>query len=262
MTEGAPVGRWFEESFCMDRHHAHCRLAVFILSSIFVSACDAWRPPPPTDVELEKGLVVMYPGSFNTTSEMIGFYYGLRDGGVDQAIEVVQWASFLDHVMDPTGAQIRNDQRAHEEAARLAAYRQAHPDRPVTLLGYSGGAWFAVLTAERMPEGSSLDRVILMNAAIERSYDLSAALSHTMDGVVHFWSPKDQLTIDASANFNLADSTHGKPAASFGFDIRDDRLTQVEWDPAWEQYGYYGSHEGYLFLFDWIARFVAPWVEQ
>jgi pimeloyl-ACP methyl ester carboxylesterase len=164
-------------------------------------------------------------------------------------------------MIDPTGAQVRNDARAREEAARLAAYQQAHLDRPVTLLGYSAGCWFAVLTAERMPEGTALERVILMSAAIEKSYDLTKALNHTKYGIVHFWSPKDQFTRDISAEFNMGDSTKGDPAASFGFDLQDDRLTQIEWDPAWEQYGYYGEHSDYLILPGWIEQFVAPWVQ-
>jgi len=233
---------------------------IIIFTFVAASGCDVWKPPLPTDSELEKGLVVMYPGSFNTTSELFDFYWGIRNSGVGEAIEIVQWASFLDHVMDPTGAQVRNDERARQEAERLAAYQQAHPDQPVTLLGYSAGCWFAVLTAERMPEGTSLDRVILMSASIEKSYDLSMALSHTKDGIVHFWSSKDQFTRDVSAQYNLGDSTQGDPAASFGFDLQDERLTQIEWDPAWEQYGYYGDHADYLLLPGWIEQFVAPWV--
>ncbi|HKQ46510.1 MAG TPA: hypothetical protein VJZ71_00390 [Phycisphaerae bacterium] len=229
---------------------------------VFLSGCDVWRPPTPTEAELDKGLVVMYPGSFNTTIEMLGFYEGLRQGGVDEAIELVQWAAFLDHYYDPTGAQVRNDERARQEAARFAAYKQAHPDRPVTLLGYSGGAWFAILVAERMPEGTQVDRLILMSAAMHRSYDVSAALAGTREEIVLFWSPRDQFTQDRGVEENLADSTHGPPAASFGFDMQDERLMQIEYDPAWEQYGHYGEHADYLPLVGWIGQFVAPWVAK
>lgn len=237
----------------------------FLVLLLFVSChsgCEVWRPLPPTDAELQKGLVVFYPGSFNTISEMVGFYWGFREGGIDQAIEVVQWAPFLDHYYDPEGSLRRVSEKAASEAARIVAYQQAHPGRPVTLLGFSGGCFFSVRLAESLPEGASIDRIILMSAAIEKGYDLSAALARTREGIVNFWSPLDQFTRDRSAEQNLADTTQGDPAASFGFDMQDERLMQIEYDPAWAQYGHYGEHSDYLPLVGWIGQFVAPWVAK
>ncbi len=250
-----------ERSSVAHRMRKRSGIAVILTAwSTLLAGCEAWFPLPPATDEYNRGLVLLYPGSFNTTSEMIGFYYGLKEGGVDQAIEVVKWAAFLDHMIDPEGAQVRIAARAHEEAARIKAYAEAHPGRPITLVGYSGGAWFAVATAERLDPSVSVDRILMMSPAIRRDYDLTAALAKTRLGAVCFWSPLDTFTVTIAATFNLADSTKSEPAATFSFDMDDTRLHEIEYDPAWREYGYYGEHEEYLLLVGWIAEFVAPWV--
>lgn len=225
---------------------------------VLLGACEVWRPPVPLPIEYDKGLVVMYPGSLNTTSEMIGFYFGLRDGGIDQAIEVVQWGAFLDHIVEPGAAQLRNDIRAREEAERLKGYMDMYPGRPVTLIGYSGGCWFATLTAERMPEGYLLDRVIMISPAFDRNYELTTALDRAANGFFSFWSSGDQFTVSVSDSLNLADSTQGEPAATFGFTMQDTRLVQIGYDPAWVQWGHYGEHADIVLQPAWTANVVAP----
>lgn len=231
-----------------------------VLCFLALPGCDLWRPPAPTSEEANKGLVVLYPGSFNTTIEMVGFYEGLKQANKGVGIEVVTWAPFLDHMIDPVGAQIRNDGRATEEANRLAEYKRAHPGSMVTLLGYSGGCWFAVLTAERMPADVSVDRVILMNAPIRKTYDLSAALAHTTGGIVNFWSPGDTFTRDVGGSFNLADSTRDPPAAMYSFDSTPAGLTQISYQPEWAAYGVYGTHTDYVLNTNWIRDVLGPWI--
>lgn len=231
-----------------------------VAMALLLTGCEIWFPLPPAADEAERGLVRMYPGSFNTSSEMIGFYYGLQEDGIDQAVEVVKWASFLDHMIDPVGAQVRIAESAAQEALRLAAYKQAHPGRPVTLLGYSGGCWFATRVAEHMPPEVQVDRIILLSAAFDRSYDMTRALAGTRLEIVNFWSPKDQFTINVRDLFNLADSTRAEPAATFGLDHQDPRLIQITYNPAWAELGHYGEHTDYVLLVGWIAKFVAPWV--
>lgn len=244
----------------ITRHTRRYGAGILLTVILALTGCELWRPPPVTSEELGRGLVVLYPGSFNTTSELIGFYFGLREGGVDHAIEVVQWALSLDHIIDPAGAQVRTHQRAAAEAERIFAYKQAHPGRPVTLLGYSAGCWFATLTAERMPPNCPVDRVIMMSPAFDKKYDLTAALANTRLGIVSFWSAKDLFTLDIRDTFNLADSTRFDPAATFSFDMDDPALVQVAYDPAWADFGHYGGHADYLFLVGWLSEFVAPWV--
>lgn len=230
------------------------------LAFLLPAGCELWYPPIPTSSQLNTGLVVLYPGSFNTFTEMQGFNDGLRLGGVNEAIQVVQWAPFLEHMLDPPGALPRQRERAKAEALRLADYKRQYSDCPITLIGYSGGGLMAILAASYMPEGVMIDRVILMSPAVSKDFDLLPTLDHTRLGVIHYWSHREQFTVNVSHQFGLADGTHGDPASTYGFTMSDPRLQQIQWDPAWSSYGYNGEHWEYLFNHNWIADFVAPWV--
>jgi len=118
------------------------------VAAILISGCGLWSPPAATPEELSKGLVVMYPGALNTTIEMAGVYTGLREAGIDHAIEVVPWQTPMANFLMPT--EFLGIQRpwARVEAARIAQYSTEQPGSPVTLLGYSGGAMMCILVAD------------------------------------------------------------------------------------------------------------------
>src|SRR5207244_94004 len=73
---------------------------------------------------------------------------------------------------------LQDARRLREKAGELAGlvleYRAAHPDRPVYLLGHSGGAGVALAAAEMLPPGS-LERIVLLSAAVSPCYDLTPA---------------------------------------------------------------------------------------
>jgi pimeloyl-ACP methyl ester carboxylesterase len=169
------------------------KLPLIVIASLF-TGCDTWRPPAATPEALNRGLVIMYPGAFNTTSEMAGVYAGLRDAGVDQAIEVVPWGLPMANFFMPTeflGTQLP---WAQSEASRIAQYSDEHSDSPVTLLGFSGGAMMCILVAETMPENTSVDWVILMGAGVSPDYDLNPMLERSVRGAVAYWSPLDTIS--------------------------------------------------------------------
>ncbi len=222
--------------------------------------CDVWQPPPPTAQELDKGLVVMYPGSFNTTIEMIGFYNGLRDGGVNQAIVVHHWGGFMEHMIFPIGTTERNLATAQREAEFLANYKREHPDGFITLLSYSGGAAVCALIPQAMPPEVSVDRVVMLSPAISADYDLGPMLARLTDWAAVYWSPKDEFTPAVGGTLSLGDGTYGPPAATYGFSMVNGKLIQVEWRAEWEAYGVAGSHTDYVLMDQWIADIVAPWV--
>jgi len=232
---------------------------MWLIGLLIAAGCELWAPPPAGEAELSRGLVVMYPGSFSTTTEMEGFYNGLRAGGVEMALQVRRWEPFLEHIIEPVYAVERTRARARYEAKRLAEYRRQYADCPITLLGYSGGCLMAILVTEEMPEGVLVDRVILMSAAVSRHYDLTRMLDNTRLGAVHYWSPREDFTRRVAADFGLADGSRDDPASADSFDTIDERLTQISWRPEWKSYGYNGEHWEYLFNVEWIRDFVAPW---
>src|SRR2546421_135965 len=80
-----------------------------------------------------------------------------------------------------------------EELAReVAAIKQEDPGRPVYLLGHSAGAAIVVRAAECLP-GDTVERIVLLAAALSPTYDLRRALAATRVGIVSYYSRHDTL---------------------------------------------------------------------
>lgn len=229
------------------------------LVSIFVSliiGCEGWRPAAATPEELEKGLVVMYPGVLNTTTEMVNIHAGLRDAGITHAIEIVLWELPMANFLMPTEFLAFQRPWAKVEANRIAAYSIQHPGSPVTLLGYSGGAMMCILVAEELPEKVSVDWIIMMAPGVSTDYDLDPMLARTRRGAVVYWSAIDSIS-EVTVALGTLDGVFGPSAASMGFTAKNSKLTQIEWS-AHLHIGSDGGHSSYISSASWIRDFVAP----
>src|SRR4029079_11614400 len=91
----------------------------------------------------------------------------------------------------------RNREQAREIAERIVAYQDRYPDRPVTLIGHSGGAAMAVRVLESLPDGRRSDQAVLLAGALSPDYDLSTALGRTERGITNFYSGGDVLYLVA-----------------------------------------------------------------
>lgn len=219
-----------------------------------------WEMPATTPEELERGLVVFYPGSYNSEWEMRSFHKGLRAAGVDHAIELVHWSSPLEAFFVPQGFLDRTGAHARAEAQRIAEYRAAHPAAPVTLLGFSAGSAMAVMVAEELPEGSTVDSLILVGPGLSRYYELGPALENTSQHIAVYWSATDDLAMFFVETFGTVDGEYAESAATFGFATEHERLIQLSWEPEMAVYGGRGDHTDFMFLEDWIRDYLAPWV--
>ena len=247
------------------RKHASRRALLWLtlmLASLSpaLSGCVFWQAPAPTTEELDAGLIVLYPGAYNSQWEMQAFYEGLRAAGRAEAIEIVAWAGPLEQWTEPEGFYDELCTWSTKEAERLAAYKAAHADAPVTLLGFSSGAMTAILVTERLPEEVLVDRVVMLSAGVSQGYDLGPMLAHVRDGAVVYFSPVDDLAIELVAEYGTIDGDFKTPAATFGFTAQYDTLVQIPWDPSMATYGNNGDHLDYLRLPDWIRDTVAPWL--
>ncbi|MCG8408974.1 MAG: hypothetical protein MI923_27530 [Phycisphaerales bacterium] len=235
--------------------------AVGWLGLVGCDALDVWRPPQPTAEEYARGLLVFYPGSSNLYVEGLGYYYGLKEAGIDMAIEIVPWSGFLTHQLFPENAQEEIRARAREEATRIADYIRSHPDCPVTLMTYSGGALMALETAAAMPPDAPVDRVIVLSPGLWTHFDLGPALDGTTQNVLYYWSPHERDLVEFVArNFGTADGHFMDAAASLGFSHEDPRLIEVIWTPEMAALGNNGGHLDYVLNFDFIKGVIAPWI--
>src|ERR1051325_312319 len=80
--------------------------------------------------------------------------------------------------------------KAGDLASQILSFKETHPERPVYLLAKSGGAGLALLAAEQLPP-NTLERIVLLSAAVSPGYDLRGALRATRGEIVSFYSPFD-----------------------------------------------------------------------
>lgn len=211
------------------------------------------RPDVPRPEFAPRGCVFMIPGIEGTTWQFGGTVRGLRQAGLDCHIEPIAWGKHPFRQLHNLCALASNRKRARDMADRIAKYKATHPDAPIALIGYSGGGGMAVLTAEALPPGVMLDRLILVAAAISPRYDLSRALARTKYGLINYYSPRDWAFLGLGTSvFGTIDRHRGPSAGRVGFQdgesrlIQSPRIVQVAWRREWKDLGHNGGHIGWL----------------
>jgi hypothetical protein len=160
------------------------------------------------------------------------------------------WGHFLRDLQDSQHLQ----RKAEELANRLRRLKADNPDRPLFLLAKSGGTGLALRAAEMLP-ANTLERMILLSAAVSPGYDLRRALMATRQEIVSFHSPYDQLMLNfGTRGFGTVDRVYGPSAGLRGFvaptelDAADwalyQRLVQVPWNSRMLLQGHNGMHSG------------------
>ena len=139
-------------------------------------------------------------------------------------------------------------EKANELAEQIMEYQATHPDRPIYLVGKSTGAMIVLLAAEKLPP-ASLERIILLSAAVSPGYDLSPALKSTRVEIVSFHSKLDVAVLNwATSLVGTADRYYSKSAGLTGFTIQPEpdyqRLKQIAWSPNNVWHGHLGGHLG------------------
>lgn len=210
--------------------------------------------------KLSNGYIVMLPGVDSRAWQFSGTEAGLREAGIDRAVDVVEWGDSSTGSIENLTDLRRNQERAKSIAFRIAGYQRCYPAAPVTLVGYSGGGGLAVLVAEALPEDVELDRMILIGAAISPDHDMRRALARCRRGIVNYYSANDWFMLGVGTRaLGTIDRKKTDSAGRIGFrlasgELRDEpELTQIAWRSDWRELGHNGSHVG------WLAR---PWARE
>jgi len=220
-----------------------------------------------TAEQWDRGYLVVLPGVEGESWFNSNIAQGLRDGGVDSAIEVYDWTT--GHwVLFPLHLRHleRNREQARTIAGKIVAYQDAYPGRPVHVVGNSGGGGVAMLTLEALPEDRQVTSVVLLAPAISPNYDICRALEKTEHGIWNYHSGGDWFILGAGTSlFGTVDGRHTPSAGMIGFNLpadrRDDaaitnKLHQIPYDPHMLANGHYGGHfsvNGFSFVRDWVA---------
>jgi pimeloyl-ACP methyl ester carboxylesterase len=145
-------------------------------------------------------------------------------------------------------------------AAEVAAYRRAHPERRVSLVGHSAGCAVVLAAAELLPP-DGVDRLVLLAPSVCVTYDLRPALRAARGGIDSFHSGEDRLILGLAVDIvGTAEGGCREAAGRCGFTpviacpadaALYGKLRQHPWAPvvAWSGHagGHYGSNQpGFL----------------
>lgn len=266
----APLSAFYPLSFhFLPRLHcrlSHLRLCYLLLTAVLL-CCACYQPEPIRRDQLERGYILMLPGVECHAADHAGLARGLREAGVDRAIEINEWG------IRPFGTFLNlcnyalNRERAARLAGKLAEYRASYPEAPITIIGYSGGGAMALFIAEALPEEVRLDRILLLGAAISPTYNLTNALARCDRGIVNFYSEEDWFMAGwATEIFGTMDRIRSSTAGRLGFRDAECRLLeregllQVSWIPEWRKLGHAGFHNGWRSQ-DWGREVLARYVK-
>ncbi|MCD4823283.1 MAG: hypothetical protein K8S55_01640 [Phycisphaerae bacterium] len=182
----------------------------------------------------DRGMVYILPGIQGVDYHYKNIRRGLIGSGINCAIKIHPWGcqipglNLLVNETDTRG----DHQWGAKIAAEIAAYQQAYPDRPVYIIGQSGGAGVAVFCAEALtttPGAKPINGMVLLDASVSVTYDLTRALSICYEGIVNFYNPRDVALLQAgTAMFGNVDGGHGNSAGRIGFTRKYAKLYQVE----------------------------------
>jgi pimeloyl-ACP methyl ester carboxylesterase len=161
--------------------------------------------------------------------------------------------------------------QADELAEEIRFLKQKAPERPVYLVGKSGGAGLVLAAAGQLPP-RTLERVVLLSAAVSPTFDLRPALRATKEEIVSYYSSYDWFVLGwGTSQFGTVDRMYGASAGWTGFVVPTnlsnedralyDRLEQIPWRPSMILEGNWGMHLG-TSMPGFVGQEVAPWLKR
>ena len=215
------------------------RIVLVLFAEILFAGTAARAEAPPADAK--PGVVFVVGGVGGVDPLQTYAPFALPLAGVPHEVRVFEWTHGKFHMLrDLQDLRYLKD-KASELADAIRAVKAEDPSRPVFLLGHSAGAALSLEAAGQLPPGT-LERLILLSAAVSPMYDLRPALRATRGEVVAFHSPLDVFMLHFGTSiFGTVDRYYMDAAGMKGFQVPDDldakdrrlydRLVQSGWKP-------------------------------
>jgi pimeloyl-ACP methyl ester carboxylesterase len=212
---------------------------------------------------------IVLPGIEGPSPCARGIVLGLRQTHPDATFEIFDWTTgsptrMLYHVQ----AWNRNVSVAGSLAAHIASLQARQPDRPIVLIGHSGGGAMAIMVLDLLPPSVSVQQVILLAPDISPTYPLSTALERTVQGIDLFYSNLDCFVLGAATyTVGTIDRIRTPAAGMLGFrsppssdtiatSLYATKLHQHAYDPAMSLTGHFGGHLTCT-LPEFVSRYVS-----
>jgi pimeloyl-ACP methyl ester carboxylesterase len=244
------------------------RIALALLMGLVLS-CQAARAEAPA-ADLKPGVVFVIGGIGGVDPLQACAQVALPLAGVPHEVRVFEWTHNKFRMLRDLQDLRYLKEKAVELAAEVRAVKAEDPSRPVFLLGHSAGAAVALEAAALLPP-ATLERIVLLSAAVSPMYDLRPALRATRGEVVAFHSPLDVFILHfGTCTFGTVDRYYSDAAGMVGFQVPSDlteedrrlyaRLVQSGWKPEMclERRCWHNSTCMPLFL----GLRVTPWLTQ
>ncbi len=236
------------------------KIATFALVLVVsvLTGCSETNKEYVTDARLEQGLVIILPGIEGEGANSYNIRRGILSAGVRSAIPIYRWgrpiplAGVLLNQTDILGNRLAGGRIARF----IENYQDAHPGKPVWIIGHSGGGGIAVFAAEELEENRKIDGLVLLSASISGNYDLTKALRHCRSGIVNYYSGRDKI-LGGTLFVGNVDGGRARSAGLGGFDKNPSGLREVPWHSGMSSSGNYGGHMDSTSP-RFIARYVAP----
>jgi hypothetical protein len=217
-----------------------------------------------------RGLVILVNGVGGKIDIFVSAAeWALPHAGITHEIQSFDWTHGTGRIFKDLQDTRHCLQKAHELAACIAFVKSRDPERQIYLVGKSGGSGLVLAAAEQLPP-QTLERIILLSAAVSPTYDLRPALWATRHEIVSFNSSYDRFILGwGTSQFGTIDRFYGPSAGLKNFIVPANlndadrelygRLVQIRWNPRLILEGHTGGHLGTSMPM-FLEKEVAPWL--
>jgi len=215
-----------------------------------------------------RGYVIILPGIEGYSWLNRRIRAGLVQAEVPYAIEIHDWTRRL-----PRAIYNLRSRRLHRQQSRIVqnkilAYQQRWPQRPVFLIGHSGGGAMALRILEDLPEKTSISGAVLLGAAISPYFDFRKALQHVDRKIWNMTSLADVIFLGMlTLTAGTLDGYHSVSAGMVGFrppplSIHEvDKFEEMPYRTEYWQYGHLAGHFGFTAP-RFVKNYIAPLLMQ
>jgi len=214
------------------------------------------------------GYVIILPGIEGYSWLNRRIRTGLVQAEVPYAIEIYDWTRRL-----PRAIYNLRSRRLHRRQSRIVqekilAYQQRWPQRPVFLIGHSGGGAMALRILEDLPEKTSISGAVLLGAAISPYFDFRKALQHVDRKIWNMTSLADVIFLGMlTLTAGTLDGRHTVSAGMVGFrppmlSIHEiAKFEEMPYRTEYWRYGHLAGHFGFTAP-RFVKNYIAPLLMQ
>lgn len=141
----------------------------------------------------DQGYVIVLPGIEGRSFLNQSVVRGLVDAGVPYAIERYDWTRGFLLALYNLCSSKHHEKKSQVIADKITQYQQEFPNRPVYLIGHSGGGAMALFATLKLPEQGTVSGIVLLANAVSHGYELEEVLKRVDQKVWNVTSIGDLL---------------------------------------------------------------------